>query len=168
MNNTNRSKGYLASFLLRPLLGIALTFIGILLLVWATPISTAREKITVQQGYDKCADKCQKINKTLKSRKQCYEGCWAYWSKNGSDAPPPAPTSKSSPTPSPNPTAPPNATPPPGPTATPNPLKHKPTPRPPHKGSSPSPTPSHLILLTRPAPTPTPKSTPKKRDHHHG
>jgi hypothetical protein len=90
--------------------------------------------------------------------------------------PPTAPPSNtnpiSAPIPGPSAIAPPNATPPPKPTPTTNPLKHKPTPRPPHKGSSPTATPSHPILLSKPKTTPSPKPTPKSStshssDHHH-
>lgn len=149
MKTSNQSKRYVAFLLLRPSLGLALALLGLLLLIWTSPISTAREKITTAQGTIRCWDWCDKNNKTEKSRNICRENCNAYWSKNGSDAP--------------------NAV---GPNSTPTPA---PTPRRPIKGPprklGPGPTPSATakpILLDRSAsPTPGPKPTPKKSGHGH-
>jgi hypothetical protein len=150
MKNSNQSKRYLAFRLLRPSLGLALTLLGVLLLVWTSPISTAREKIDTNTGTVLCMGWCDQHRKAGKSREDCYKGCITYWLKNGSDAP--------------------NAV---GPNPTPSPTPRKyPIKGPPHKlGPNSSPTPSATakpILLDRSAsPTPGPKPTPKKSGHGH-
>ena len=146
MKTSNQSRRYLAFLSLRPSLGLALTLLGVLLLIWASPTSTAREKITTNQGIATCCLWCDKHNKTEKSRKACYDGCFKYWLKNGSDAPSNAVG--------------------PNPTATPRQLPIEGPPR--RLGLSPTPSATAKpILLDKPKPTPSPKPTPKKDSHGH-
>jgi hypothetical protein len=152
MKTSNQSRPYLAFRLLRPSLGLVLTLLGILLLIWTTsPISTAREKLDTNTGTVLCMQWCDKHNKTDKSRELCHKNCIDYWLKHGSDAPAS------------------NAV---GPNSTPTPSPRKyPIKGPPRKlGPTSSPTPSATakpILLAQPKPTPSPKPTPKKSDHGH-
>jgi hypothetical protein len=155
MKSSNQSRRYLAFPLLRPSLGLALALLGVLLLVWTPPISTAREKITTDQGYVNCVAWCKAHRKTDKGIIACNDACWTYWSKNGSDAP----TSNKAGA---------------NPTPTPTPPRKYPVKGPPRKlGPTSSPTPSATakpILLAKPKTTPTPKPTPKKSSHtnsHH-
>lgn len=153
MKTSNQSKRYLAFRLLRPSLGLVLTLLGVLLLVWSSPVSTAREKLTTIQGTILCWDWCDKNKKTEIDRNACIKNCNTYWLKYGSDAPASNAVG-------------PNSTP------TPTPPRKYPIKGPPHKlGPSPSPSATaNPILLAKPKPTPTPKPTAKKSSHsnsHH-
>jgi hypothetical protein len=148
MKTSNQSKRYLAFLLLRPSLGLALTLLGVLLLVWtSSPISTAKEKLTMAEGTKLCCDNCKQINKTQNSQDTCCANCIVYWSKYGSDSKATVPNSTPTPTPS----------------------RKYPIKGPPHRlGPNPSPSATAKpILLAKPKPTPSPKPTPKRSSHGH-
>ena len=86
MQSNNRSRRYFALRARKAVLAAILTFIGLLVLVWTSSMSSAKEKLTCAQGCKKCYDWCDAHNKTANSRADCHIRCFDYWYKNGSDA----------------------------------------------------------------------------------
>jgi len=163
MQTNNRSKRYFLSLSQRTVLATVLTLVGLLILVWTSSVSTAREKDPVVVGYEKCCEWCQAHNTTDANIQKCCQRCWNYWSKHGSDAGT-ATTGTASPPPNGNkPVRPPlqpvgNATPPP-------PLGTKPIVHPvtgPVTNQNPTPSPTAQTIYAKSKPTP-----PQHKDHHH-
>jgi hypothetical protein len=62
--------------------------LGLFVVIGVSTSTLAKERQTVNDGWNACVKWCDDHNKTDNSRSTCYKNCEKYWKCNGSDSTP--------------------------------------------------------------------------------